>query len=123
VATRVAISRSSALNRLRELADATQLVTRDADAHRLLSPRQTTHDPRPPAAVEQRTAGQLQLGPEIVQMPRQRAVERNALTNQPLAVIDQQSQIELGPIQMRDRERLQAFLQRDAGDTQRVDRV
>jgi hypothetical protein len=40
-------------------------------------------------------------------MPLQRAVERDALTDQPFAVIDQQPQVELGPIQVRDRERLQ----------------
>ena len=42
-------------------------------------------------------------------MPLQRAVERDALADEPFAVIDQQPQIELGPIQMRDREGLQAL--------------
>jgi len=56
-------------------------------------------------------------------MPLQRAVEPDALANEPLAVIDEQPQIKLGPIQMRDRERLQAFLQSDAGDGKRVDRI
>ena len=52
-------------------------------------------------------------------MPLQRVIEPDALTNEPFAVIDQQPQIQLGPIQMRDRERLQALLQRGAGDTKR----
>ena len=56
-------------------------------------------------------------------MPLQRAVERDALTDQPFAVIDQQPQIELGPVQVRDREGLQALLQRDARDAERVDRI
>ena len=56
-------------------------------------------------------------------MPLQRAVEPDALTNEPFAVIDQQPQIELGPIQVRGREGLQALLQRGAGDTERVDRI
>ena len=42
-------------------------------------------------------------------MPLQRVIQADALTNQPFAVIDQQPQIELGPVQVRDRERLQAF--------------
>ena len=81
-----------------------QLVTSDPDARGLLSARKATRDARCPAAVEQRAAGQLELGPEIVWMRLQRAVEPDALTNEPLAVIDQQPQIQLGPIQVRDRE-------------------
>ena len=49
-----------------------------------------------PAAVEQRAARQPELGPEIVQMPLQRVVERDALADQALAMIDEQPQIELG---------------------------
>ena len=56
-------------------------------------------------------------------MPQQRAVELDALADQPFAVIDQQPQVELGPVQVRGRERLQALLQRGAGDVERVDRI
>ena len=56
-------------------------------------------------------------------MPQQRAVELDAVADQPLAVIDQQPQIELGPVELRGRERVQALLQRGAGDVERVDRV
>src|SRR4051812_32324320 len=80
-------------------------------------------DARRPPAVEQRAAGQLELGPEIVQMPLQRVVEPDALTNEAFAVINQQPQIQLGPVEMRGREGLQPFLQRDAGDAARVDRI
>jgi hypothetical protein len=45
------------------------------------------------------------------------------LANEPLAVIDQQPQIELGPGQMRDREGRKALLHRDARNAQRVDRI
>src|SRR3954470_15295613 len=38
-------------DRLRELANAAQLVTGDADAHRLLSPCETTRDARAPVAI------------------------------------------------------------------------
>ena len=111
------------LDGLGELADAAQLVARDADAHRLLRPREPTRDPRRPAAVEQRTARQLQFGPEVVQMPLQRVVERDALADQPLAMVDEQPQIELGAFQLRGRQRIQAFAQRRPGDRDRVDAV
>src|SRR4051794_35391456 len=107
-ATRLAISRSSALM-VRESSRMRRSSSRaDADAHRLLRAREATGNARRPAAVEQRAAGQLELGPEIMQMPLQRAVQPDALTDQPFAVIDQQPQIELGPSQVRDRERRQA---------------
>jgi hypothetical protein len=51
------------------------------------------------------------------------AVESDALANQAFAMIDEQPQIELGPGQVRDREAVKALLQRNAGDTERVDRV
>ena len=116
VATSPAISALERLDGLGELADAAQLVAGDADAHRLLSPREPTRDPRRPAAVEQRAAGQHELGPEIVQMPLQRVVQRDALADQPLAVVDQQPQIELRTVQLRGRQRIQAFAQRRARD-------
>ena len=122
-ATRSAISALERLDRLGELADAAQLVAGDADAHRLLGAREPAGDPRAPAAVEQRAARQLQLGPEVVQMPLQRVVERDALADQPLAVIDEQPQVELGTVQLRGRQRVQAFAQRRPGDRDRVDAV
>ena len=56
-------------------------------------------------------------------MPQQRAVELDAVADQALAVVDEQPQIELGPVQLRGREGLQALLQRGAGNVERVDRV
>ena len=111
------------LDRLGEFAQAAQLVARDPDAHRLLSARETPADPGAPLDREQRAAGQLELGPEIVQIPLQRAVERHARANQPLAVIDQQPQIELGPGQRGGRQRLDAGGQRGPGDRDRVDAI
>jgi hypothetical protein len=123
VVTSWAISRSSALMACESSRIRGSSSRGDADAHGLLSARQAPGDAWCPTAVEQRAARQLELGPEIVQMPLQRAVERDALANESFAVIDQQPQIQLGPIQMRDREGLHAFLQRGAGDTQCVDRI
>ena len=111
------------LDRLAQFADAAQLVAGDADAHRLLGPREPARDARSPVAVEQRAAGQLQLGPEVVQMPLQRVVERHARPDQPLAVIDEQPQVELGPVEVRRRQRVQALAQRRSGDRKRVDAV
>jgi hypothetical protein len=97
------------LERLGELADAAQLVTRDADARGLLGAREPSGDARAPGAVEQRAARQSQFGPEVVQMPLQRVVERDALADEALAVVDEQPQIEFGALQLRRRQGIQAF--------------
>jgi hypothetical protein len=41
-----------------------------------------------------------------VQVPEQRAVELDAVTDEALAMVDEQPQVELGPVQVRGRERL-----------------
>jgi hypothetical protein len=56
-------------------------------------------------------------------MPEQSAVELDAMANESFAVVNEQPQIELGPVQVRGRERLQALPQRGASDVERVDRV
>jgi hypothetical protein len=84
-------------DRLGELAQSAQLVAGDADPCRLFGAGQAPTDAGAPLRREQRAGGQRQLGPEVVQMPLQRVVEPDALTDQPLAVIDQQPQVELGP--------------------------
>ena len=56
-------------------------------------------------------------------MPLQRVVDRHSRANEPFAVIDQQPQIELGPAQVRRRQRVEAFAQRGPGDRERVDAV
>src|SRR4051812_37210684 len=60
------------LDRLAQLADAAKFVAGDANAHRLLGAGRAPRDARAPVAVEERAAGQLQFGPEVVQMPLQR---------------------------------------------------
>ena len=67
------------LDRLGQLAEAAQLVAGDPDARRLLGPGEPARDPRPPLAVKQRAARELQVGPEVVQMPLQRVVDRHPL--------------------------------------------
>jgi hypothetical protein len=56
-------------------------------------------------------------------LPLQRVVERDALADQPLTVIDEQPQIELGSVQVRRRQRVKAFAQRGPRDCDRVDAV
>jgi hypothetical protein len=56
-------------------------------------------------------------------MPLQRVVERHAGPDQSLAMIDQQPQVELGPVQVRRRQRVQAFAQRRSRDRKRIDAV
>jgi hypothetical protein len=58
-----------------------------------------------------------------MQMPEQRAVELNSVADEAFAMIDQQPQVEFGPVEVRGGERVQAFLQNGAGDVERVDRV
>ena len=121
-ATRSAISASSALIGVGQLAQAAQLVAGDPDAHRLLGAREAPGDA---ACVhflrEQRAAGERELGPEIVQIPLQRVVERDARANQALAMIDEQPDVELRARQRRRRQRLDPGRQRGARDGDRVD--
>ena len=56
-------------------------------------------------------------------MPEQVVVERGAHPDQPFAVIDQQPDVELDAGQLGDRQPLDAFAQRRAGDGERVDAV
>jgi hypothetical protein len=56
-------------------------------------------------------------------MPLQRAVELDAMADKPFAVVNEQPQAELGPVQVRGRKTLQALLQRSPGDIKRVDRI
>jgi hypothetical protein len=58
-----------------------------------------------------------------VQVPLQRVVERNALADQPLAMVHEQPQIEFGALQLRRRQRIQALAQRRPRDRDRVDAV
>jgi len=67
--------------------------------------------------------GSLSSGPEVVQVPEQVVVDRDAAANQPLPVVDQQPDIKLGARQLRRGQRVRAFAQRRASDRQRVDRI
>src|SRR5215211_55920 len=111
------------VDRQRQLAQAAQLVARDLDAHRLLGAGEPPADAGRPLLREQGATRQPQLWPQIVQMPEQRAVELDAVTDEAFAMVDQQPQVELGPIQVRGPERLKTLLQRDAGHVERVDRI
>ena len=123
VTTSAAISRSSALMVCESSRMRRSSIAGDADAHRLLRPGEATRDPGRPATVEQRAAGQFELRPEVVQMPLQRVIQRDALTDQALAMVDEQPQVELGTFQLRGWQRIEAFAQRRPGDRDRVDAV
>ena len=95
-ATRSAISASSALIGLRSARAGG--AARRGRSGRASSARRAPGAGRScvrPLLREQRAAGQRQLGPEVVQVPLQRVVERDARADQPLAVIDQQPDVEL----------------------------
>ena len=67
--------------------------------------------------------GQLELGPAVVQKPAQPVLDAGALGDEVLAVIEQQLDLARRALEPRDRQRLDALLERRAGDRQRVDRV
>ena len=54
----------------------------------------------------------MAFGPEVVQMPLHRVVERDALADEALAMVYQQPQIELLAVEVRRRQGIQAFAQR-----------
>jgi hypothetical protein len=91
------------VDRARQLADAAQLVARDLHPGCLLSAPQPASDALLPAAADQRAFGDLELGPEVVQGPAQVVDQRGALCDEPLAMIDQQADVELGAGQLRGR--------------------
>jgi hypothetical protein len=70
---------------------------------------------------KQRAARQRQLGPQVVEVPLQRAVEPHPGADQALAVIDQQADVELDTGQRRRRQRLDPGRQRGARDRHRVE--
>ena len=107
----------------RELAQVAQLVAGDPDARGLLGACQAPSDPGRPLLGEQGAARERLLGPEVVQVPEQVVVERDRHADEPFAVIDQQPDVELDAGQLADRQRVQAFAQRGAGDGDRVDAV
>ena len=82
----------------------------------LLGARQAAGDAVLPARGGQRARRDLELGPEVVQVPAQVVDQRGALRDQPLAVIDEQPDVELGAGELRDRQRLEPFAQRGARD-------
>ena len=50
-------------------------------------------------------------------------LELDAVTDKAFAVVDEQAEVELGPVPMSGREGLQPVPQRGTGDVERVDRV
>ncbi len=97
--------------------------SRAPHAHGLLGARQAPGDRAGPLLRQQRALGERLLGPQVVQVPEQIVVERGAHPDKPLAVIDQQPDVELDAGQLGRREPLDALAQRRAGDGERVDAV
>ena len=58
-----------------------------------------------------------------MQVPEQVVVERGAHPNEPFAVVDQQPDVELDAGQLGHRQPVNAFPERSAGDSHRVDAV
>ena len=66
---------------------------------------------------------QLELRPEVMQVPLQRVVQRAACADQPLAMVDQQPNIKLRACQLGRRQRLDPLGQRGPSDRERVDAI
>ena len=67
---------------------------------------------------------QFAVAPRLnVQMPLQRVVQRNALADQPLAMVHEQPEIEFGARQLRRGQGVQPFAQRRPRDRDRVNAV
>ena len=71
--------------------------------------------PEPLGGV-QRAGRDLELGPEVVQMPAQPLLIAAAGCDQILAMVDEQANVERGAVQVRAGERLDPFPERGAGD-------
>jgi hypothetical protein len=110
-------------DRARELADALEFVASDSDARGLLGALQSPGEALLLARAGEGAQRDLELGPEVVQLPAQIVDQRGALLDEPFAVIDEQPDIELGPSELRDRQRLNALADRRAGDRDRVDAI
>ena len=65
----------------------------------------------------------VELRPEVVQAPAQVVDQRRPLTDEPLAVVDQQPHVALGPGELSDGQRVEPFTDRGARDRDGVDRV
>ena len=96
-------------DRAGELADAVELVARDADTRGLLAACQAPGEALLPTQAGERAQRDLELGPEVVQLPAQIVGQRGALLDEPIAVIDEQANVELGAGELRERQRLKAF--------------
>ena len=106
-----------------QLAHAAQFVATDPDPCALLAARQAAGDLVEPFGPVERPGGDLELGPELVQMPAQPALDPGALAHQLLAVINQQLDLQRCLIDGGHRQRVNPLTQRRPRDRHRVDRV
>jgi hypothetical protein len=80
-------------------------------------------DPIEPDAPVQGAGGDLQLGPEVVQVPAQATLVLRAGLDQVLAVIEQELDLQGVLVEVGARQRLSALAQGRAGDRKGIDRV
>jgi hypothetical protein len=106
-----------------EFADASQLVAGDEEVDVLLGAAEAAGDALLPAGAGQDALGDLELGPEVVQVPAQVVDQRGALGDEPLAMIGEQPDLELGAREPCGGQGLKTFAQRGASDHHGVDRV
>jgi hypothetical protein len=111
------------IDRAREIADAVELIARNTDARGLLGSGQAPGEALRPTLTRERAQRDLQLGPEVVQLPAQIVDQCGALLDEAIAVIDEQPDVELDARQVRDGQRLKALADRRSRDRDGIDSV
>jgi hypothetical protein len=106
-----------------ELTDAAQLVAGDAHACGLVGAHEAPGDAVLPTPGGQDAGGDLEFGPEVVQVPAQVVDQRGALRDEALAMIDEQADVELASGQSRDGQGVESLADRGSGDRDGVDHV
>ena len=104
-------------------ADLAHELACDPHPRALLGACQTAGDPPEPLAGVQGPGGDLELGPQVVQVPAQPLLLAGTGRDEVLAVVDQQANVERHAVQVRSREVLDPLLQGGPGDAERVDRI
>src|SRR6185295_6664124 len=103
--------------------DRTDQLAADADASALLRAGEPASDPIEPDDAIQATRRQLEVGPEVVQVPAQALLVFGARPDEILAVVEQQLQIQGRLVEMGDGQGVGALTQRRPRHRQGIDRI
>jgi hypothetical protein len=105
------------------VADRPHQLAGDPHAGPLLGAGELSGNPLQPEGPVQAAGRQLQLGPEVVQMPAQALLVFRSGLDQILAVVEQQPQLKGVVVEMGGGQGFRALAQSGPGDSESVDRV